>query len=95
MNIMDPNFKKEEQDILKEIVVFCPHCKDPIIIEKLNCCIFRHGTLIASGRQIEPHATKELCDFYVLRNKIYGCGKPFQIVKDEKGVLVAVVCGYI
>jgi hypothetical protein len=82
---------KEEQDI----IVFCPHCQDPILIEKLNCCIFRHGTLIASGKQIGSHSPKELCDFYVLRNKIYGCGKPFQIVRDEKDKLVAVVCGYI
>ena len=62
---------KEGQDILTEIIVFCPHCQDPIVIEKLNCCIFRHGTLI------------------------YGCGKPFQIIRDEKDELVAVVCGYI
>ena len=96
MNTMNPNPTiKEEQDIEKEIIVFCPHCQDPIVIEKLNCCIFRHGTLIASGKQIGPHSPKELCDFYVLRNKIYGCGKPFQIVRDEKDNLVAVVCDYI
>ena len=83
MNTMNPNPTiKEEQDIENEIIVFCPHCQDPIVIEKLNCCIFRHGTLISSGKQIGPHSPKELCDFYVLRNKIYGCGKPFQIVRD-------------
>jgi hypothetical protein len=48
-----------------------------------------------SGKQIDPHASKELCDFFVEKNKIYGCGKPFQIIKNEKGELVAVVCGYI
>ena len=85
----------EPISLIKDIVVSCPHCNDPVLIEKLNCCIFRHGILIASGKQVDPHSPKELCDFYVLRNKIYGCGKPFQIVKDEKGVLVAVVCGYI
>lgn len=25
------------------LVVECPHCKQPVLIEKLNCCIFRHG----------------------------------------------------
>jgi hypothetical protein len=89
---MDP---KIELDIIKDLVVVCPHCEDPVSIEKLNCCIFRHGTLIASGKQIEPHSSKELCDFYVLKNKIFGCGKPFQIVKNDKGELVAVICGYI
>jgi hypothetical protein len=78
-----------------DIIISCPHCGDPVLIEQLNCCIFRHGTLIASGKQIEPHATKELCDFYVSNNKIYGCGRPFQIVKNANNKLVAVVCGYI
>ena len=77
------------------LVVTCPHCGDPVLIEQLNCCIFRHGILIASGRQIEPHSPKELCDFYVAKNKIYGCGKPFQIVRNANNELVAVVCGYI
>ena len=77
------------------LVVTCPHCGDPVLIEQLNCCIFRHSTLIASGKQIEPHSTKEFCDFYVANNKIYGCGKTFQIVRNANDELVAVVCGYI
>ena len=77
------------------LVITCPHCGDPVLIEQLNCCIFRHGTLIASSRQIEPHSSKELCDFYVATNKIYGCGKPFQIVRNANNELVAVVCDYI
>lgn len=88
------NLNKEE-DIIRDLVISCPHCETPVVIEKLNCCIFRHGTLIVSGKQIDPHASKELCDFFVEKNKIYGCGKPFQIIKNEKGELVAVVCGYI
>ena len=91
---MNINLNNEE-DIIKDLVICCPHCQDPIVIEKLNCCIFRHGTLIVSGKQIDPHASKELCDFFVEKNKIYGCGKPFQIIKNEKGELVAVVCDYI
>jgi hypothetical protein len=66
-----------------------------VLIDKLNCCIFRHGTLIISGKQIDPHATKELCDFYVEKNKIYGCGRLFQIIKNDKNKLVAIVCDYI
>ena len=85
----------EQISLIKDIVVSCPHFNDPVLIEKLNCCIFRHGILIASGKQVDPHSPKELCDFYVLRNKIYGCGKPFKIVRDEKDKLVAVVCDYI
>ena len=86
---------KINNEFITNIVIECPHCKDQVLIEKLNCCIFRHGILIASGKQVDPHSPKELCDFYVLRNKIYGCGKPFKIVRDEKDKLVAVVCDYI
>lgn len=31
-----------EQD---EPILECPHCGDYVLIEKLNCGIFRHGTI--------------------------------------------------
>jgi hypothetical protein len=80
---------------MDELIVVCPHCSVLVLIEQLNCCVFRHGIIIESGKQIDPHAPKELCDFYALRNKIYGCGKPFKIIRDEKDKMVAVICGYI
>jgi hypothetical protein len=78
-----------------EHAIICPHCDEPILIEKLNCCIFRHGALKANGKQIEPHASKELCDFYIKKDMIYGCGKPFQIVQNADGEYTAVICDYI
>jgi hypothetical protein len=78
-----------------DIVVICPHCSDNVLIEKLNCCIFRHGSLKSDGQQIQPHLKKELCDSLFSNNLIYGCGKPFQIVKDDKGEFIAIKCGYI
>lgn len=92
---MEPVVLTDNIDIIKDLIILCPHCNEPILIEKLNCCIFRHGILIASGRQIDPHATKELCDFYIEKKKIFGCGKPFKIVKNIDNELVAVVCEYI
>lgn len=82
------------------IVVECPHCKEPILIEKLNCCIFRHGALKNNQKQIEPHASKELCDYYVENQLIIGCGKPFKVIlnensKSDDDKLIAVVCDYI
>lgn len=74
-----------------DIIVICPHCKNQILIEKLNCRIFRHGTFKEDGKQINPHESKEICDFFIANGKIYGCGKPFQI-NDE---LQAIVCEYI
>ena len=92
---MEPIVLTDDNDIIKDLIILCPHCTEPILIEKLNCCIFRHGILIASGRQMDPHATKELCDFYIEKKKIFGCGKPFKIVKNTDNELVAVVCEYI
>jgi hypothetical protein len=83
-----------QEEIDQDIIVFCPHCKEPILIEKLNCCIFRHGTMRSNGQQINPHAIKELCDYYVEKNMINGCGKPFQIIKNNNE-FVAIICDYI
>ena len=54
--------KNEESVKKEEPVIICPHCNDPIIIEKFNCCIFRHGTLKDTGKQMDPHTVKEECD---------------------------------
>lgn len=76
------------------IIVICPHCLVPILIEQLNCCIFRHGTFIKTGQQIPPHSSKIDCDKYINHNLIYGCGNPFKIIKKNTEYY-AVVCDYI
>jgi len=85
----------QDQEILSDIIVECPHCKIPVLIEKLNCRIFRHGTMKSNGQQIDPHSIKELCDFYIEKDMIYGCGKPFQIIRNQSNELVAIICDYI
>ncbi len=85
---------------ITNIVIICPHCKEPVLIEKLNCCIFRHGVLKINGKQIDPHASKDLCDFYIKRDLIMGCGKPFQVIindnsKDNDDKFIAIICDYI
>jgi hypothetical protein len=88
------------------VVVICPHCQEYVLLEKLNCCIFRHGTEIISGKQIDSHATKEQCEYYINNKLIYGCGKPFKVVKndcslndDNKSIneqkYIAIICDYI
>jgi hypothetical protein len=84
--------QEEEKDI--NIVITCPHCLNYVIIEKLQCGIFRHGVLIKTGKQIDPHANKELCDYYIKNNKIYGCGKPYQVIKEGEEYK-AIICEYI
>jgi len=77
-----------------EWIVICPHCNEFVIINELNCCIFRHGILKNTGEQMNPHASKQECDDLKKNNLIFGCGKPFQIVfHSEK--LVVEICDYI
>jgi len=63
-----------------EQVVKCPHCNSYLIIEKLNCGIFRDACFL-NGEQIDPHSSREQIEFYKKENMVVGCGKPFRIVK--------------
>jgi G:T-mismatch repair DNA endonuclease (very short patch repair protein) len=78
----------------EEPIVICPHCKEFVLIEKINCAIFRHGCFKSSGKQIKSHLSKELCDFYIEKNLIYGCGRPFKIINNN-GKLETEICDYI
>lgn len=79
---------------MSQIIVNCPHCKIPIFIEELNCCIFRHGVFIKTNEQISPHSSKEECEYYIKNNLIFGCGKPFKII-NVNGELIPEICDYI
>lgn len=68
----------------------CPHCQGTIIIEQINCKIFRHGIYRSNGLQISPHASKKECDRLVENNLIWGCGRPFRF--DGK---LAEPCDYL
>ena len=86
------NFNILEKNI--NIVVTCPHCNDQILIEQLNCKIFRHGILKSNNTQINPHASKNDCDNYINNNLIYGCGKPFRIIEINNEFKTE-ICEYI
>ena len=60
------------------IHINCPHCNGEIEIEVIACGIFRHGQFKINGQQINPHESKEKCDYYTQNNLIWGCGKPFR-----------------
>jgi hypothetical protein len=72
-------------------IIECPHCFISIIVEALNCRIFRCGIYKHNNEQINPHLCKAECDQLFLSDAIYGCGKPFQILDD----LSVVICDYI
>jgi hypothetical protein len=90
----------DNQELATDIIITCPHCEKLVLIEKLNCCIFRHGTFINTGQQINPHASKEECEQLINTKQIYGCGKPFKIIikikLDTNDVeYITEVCDYI
>jgi hypothetical protein len=73
------------------LIIKCPHCKDFILIQQINCKIFRHAVLKSNMHQINPHSSKKICDKLFKSNLIYGCGKPFKVNED----LSVEICDYI
>lgn len=78
----------------------CPYCLNIVIIEQFNCCIFRHGMYKDSFNQIPPHLPKQECDDLKNKDLIFGCGKPFQILRDNSeptniDKMKIVICDYI
>jgi hypothetical protein len=54
-------------------LIICPWCEGGIIIEKINCKIFRHAYM--NGKQINPHLKN--ADVEKIKDKIIGCGNQF------------------
>ena len=79
---------------MTELIISCPHCAYPVIIQEINCGIFRHAILKTSGEQINPHTNKQDCERLIHENRIYGCGKPFQIIRTN-GLFQIQICDYI
>jgi hypothetical protein len=77
-----------------EWIVICPHCNEFVIINELNCCIFRHGIIKDTGEQMNPHASKQECDNLKKNDLIFGCGKPFKITFNGENAIVE-ICDYI
>ena len=80
---------------MKYIIINCPHCKELIIIDinEINCKIFRHGMYKDTFNQIDPHLDKENCDKLFNDGKIYGCGKPFELIQSND-TYIAIECMY-
>ena len=80
-----------------DIIVICPHCKQPIVVneKEINCAIFRHAMYVDSGKQIDPHSPKDVCETLVKDGKVYGCAKPFKLVRVDSVNFIAEKCEYI
>jgi hypothetical protein len=70
----------------------CPHCSlmCQVTSNEVNCKIFRHAVFKINMTFVEPHATKEECDKWVMDGLVWGCGKPCKFEGDK-----VVKCGYI
>jgi len=79
---------------MTDIIVVCPHCQEPLLIEKINCGIFRHGVMKTTGKHINPHSSKKTCTKLLKQDLIYGCGKPFQIIINND-LYKVISCEYI
>ena len=79
-----------------ELYFECPHCKLLFSVKKkeLNCGIFRHAVYKHNLQPINPHETKEICDNLVKDDLVYGCAKPFEIIKNNDKYIVQ-ICEYI
>ena len=77
----------------------CPHCDQlvSVRVQEVNCAIFRHGNFKESLKPIDPHLCKDECDRLVADDLIFGCGKPFQLVRapDGSNNYTVQICGYI
>jgi hypothetical protein len=74
----------------------CPHCNAIVEIHQneINCAIFRHGIYKETYQQMNPHTSKEECDHALQTNRIYGCGKPFRMIKEGDNYKLE-ICDYI
>jgi hypothetical protein len=65
------------------MITQCPHCKEQVIISKLNCCIFIHAVMKKTGKQVNPHTSKAKMETLIKDRLIYGCGRGFRIIKNN------------
>ena len=80
----------------KMYIFNCPHCDILISVEKnqTNCKIFRCGILKRTGTQINPHTSKNECDYLSTNHLIFGGGKPFKFFEDTSDNNYVDICGY-
>jgi len=77
------------------LYVKCPHCDGIAEIESVNCAIFRHATFKGTNQPIPPHSPLHDCERFLRESMVYGCTKPFRLVKNANNEYDAIKCDYI
>lgn len=65
------------------LIVTCPWCNVEIIIEKINCAIFRHAVYKISFEQVPPHLAEIECKLAISQDLVWGCCLPFEILNEK------------
>ncbi len=78
-------------EIKEDIVLYeCPHCHGSVVIEAINCAIFRHAEMKDKSKILNPHASQQEMEQLIQTNSILGCGKPFRLNGNQPEV-----CDYL
>jgi hypothetical protein len=77
------------------LILECPNCQDYFIVDEkeINCAIFRHA-MFRNGTMVNSHESKQNLEKLKSEDLIYGCGKPFKIVKQQDKYITE-ICDYI
>jgi predicted RNA-binding Zn-ribbon protein involved in translation (DUF1610 family) len=80
-----------------KIIFQCPNCGDFVVVHRneLNCKIFRHAVYKKNNQNINPHLPEIECVKLLKESLIFGCAKPFKIVKRPDNSYRVQKCGYI
>ncbi len=85
-------------DLPPDVIIYldCPHCGHLFMTTEntLACAIYRHAVLKSNMEQINPHSSEEECKNFIDNDLIYGCGKPFRVIKKDNNY-EAIICDYI
>ena len=61
------------------MIINCPNCGEPVLIEKINCGIFIHAVYKKTRKQVNPHSSQSLLNKLIKNKTIFGCGKLFKL----------------
>lgn len=69
-----------------DMIKTCPVCFQFVVIEQINCNIFRCGVFKDTFEYIPPHTSKEQIELWKKAGRIWGCGTAMELVNNELAV---------
>lgn len=75
------------------LVVACPHCGDPVLIQSIGCGDFVHGATRA-GKPIGAHASAKSRAKHARNPSALGCGGAFRLAAGGAPVKAQPNCAF-